>query len=321
MAFARGDWYRASAGSAFWVALTAFSLGMALLVTAGRAGFGTNQAFLSRYATITLPCVIGTTMLLGYLALHGRSGRLFAQAGVVVLFGWVAFGLSNAFDDAAEAGRAKREERQRIAFALLTESTEPDEILLNGRYPDPDALKEFGWLIVVIRLTLPELQHLHYSVFAQEERARLLPPPLRMLRELPTRSSCNVDSIDGVPPRGRDVFVPLSAVLVVQGWCVDPAARASAGGVYLDVDGRRYPARYGVERPDLVSGFGDESYRYSGFERFLELPVQTATRAEHSLSVIAVARDRRHSYAPLPAIRVHTIGLVAAPARPPRRRP
>jgi hypothetical protein len=295
-------WNRALGRAAFWIGMTAFSLGTAALILAGRGWEGTGGAFSSRYTTATLPTVLGTLMLFGYVSARGHSARLLARVGLAVLLGWIVFGLTHAFDDARTRASAERELRNRIAFGVLTARSEPDGIITTGFYPDPAPNAD---LIRGVRTLTPVLARHHYSVFEPDERARLLPPSFRTLKPLPARSTCALESANGVATgNSRVVAIPNSDVLELHGWCVDRAAHGSAGGVYLDVDGRRYPARYHIDRPDLAAALGSGSYRSSGFERFIAFPprmaLQLALRREHTVSVIAVAHDGHHYYEPLP---------------------
>jgi len=301
VAFALAAWNSALGRTAFWIGMTAFSLGAAALVTVGRGWAGVEQAFTSRYTTGTLPAVLGTVMLFGYLATRGRSGRPIAQATLAVLLGFIAYGLLHGFNDATAEASASRDIRSRMAFALVTATSEPVDILAHGVYPDP--YPNYG-LDHVIRLRIPVLASHDYSVFAPDERRRLLPPPFRTLKPLPARSTCGLESANGVPTgNSRAVTIPKRQVLELHGWCVDRAAHSVADGVYVVVDGLRYPARYHIDRADVASALGSGSYRASGFERFIQFPPRLALRLalerEHVVSLIAVAHDGHHYYAPL----------------------
>src|SRR5262249_41986399 len=45
---------------------------------------------------------------------------------------------------------------------------------------------------------------------------------------------------------------PEGEFLVLTGWALDRNASDLASGVEIEIDGRSYPARYGLERPDAV---------------------------------------------------------------------
>src|SRR5215217_484058 len=80
------------------------------------------------------------------------------------------------------------------------------------------------------------------------------------------------------------------------GWAVDADNESVAGGVYVDVDGKLFPAFYGAERGDVAKSLGDPSYRYSGFER--AIPISEIGGGTHELSVVVLTGDREGYYRP-----------------------
>ncbi len=68
----------------------------------------------------------------------------------------------------------------------------------------------------------------------------------------------------------------------------------AAVGVYVDIDGRLFPAFYGIERQDVVDSLGVPSYRYCGFER--ALPVSEIGAGAHEVSVVILTADREGYY-------------------------
>lgn len=82
----------------------------------------------------------------------------------------------------------------------------------------------------------------------------------------------------------------------VTGWAVDEAAGRPAGGVYLEVDGERYPAFHGKRREELAEGIGDPAYEFSGFEG--SIPVSELAPGTHEVSVLVVTSDRERYYRP-----------------------
>lgn len=183
------------------------------------------------------------------------------------------------------------------AFYLATYRTEPD-FLLEGVYPDARRVRRLA----------PVLERLGYTVFSS--RSSPLPPPLESLRAVPSASACTIDEVNGVVvSRSRGSFVLQGHVrsLGLDGWCVDEQAKARAGGVYMLLDGRAYPAFYGTRRIDVAAFFRRPEYERSGFFRVIELPRLRPGR--HSLSVVAVSHDRRRSFAPANPVvfRVRTV--------------
>jgi Predicted membrane protein (DUF2142) len=86
-----------------------------------------------------------------------------------------------------------------------------------------------------------------------------------------------------IPP-GRDV-------VIIRGWAVDRAAGTVAKGVEVELDGRPYRARYGLERNDVALRLGQASYRFSGFEA--QIPVAEVSRGLHTIALRIVASEER----------------------------
>lgn len=61
-------------------------------------------------------------------------------------------------------------------------------------------------------------------------------------------------------------------VLTVTGWAIDRASDDAAVGVDVELDGRYYRARYGLDRPDVAEHLKKPSYRHSGFEAIISVP-------------------------------------------------
>jgi hypothetical protein len=80
------------------------------------------------------------------------------------------------------------------------------------------------------------------------------------------------------------------------GWAVDAKHENAAGGVYVDIDGKLFPAFYGIGRQDVANSLGVSSYRYSGFER--AIPTSEIGVGTHELSVIVLTNDREGYYRP-----------------------
>lgn len=102
---------------------------------------------------------------------------------------------------------------------------------------------------------------------------------------------------DGVSQQGWTVVVPEEASFIEpSGWAVDDENKSTAGGAYIDVDGRLFPAFYGAERRDVADSSGVPSYRYSGFEQ--AIPVSEIGAGAHELSVIVLTGDMAAYYEP-----------------------
>src|SRR5262245_61653884 len=82
--------------------------------------------------------------------------------------------------------------------------------------------------------------------------------------------------------------------VVVRGWAVDVGVKDLAGGVYVDIDGKLYPAYYGGDRKDVADHFQVQAYRRSGFQR----PVLDLNAGLHTLSIAVLTRDQKAYYKP-----------------------
>jgi len=294
VAVARTGRRGAREGAAFWLSLMAFSAWMLLSITAGRAGFGVDQALASRYASYSLLGVIGLLALVAKLWLD-RGSRT-GLGLTVMLTALIAVSGFYAVRDGRTSGQLVRTGRERGAFYLATYRSQPDAHL-NEIYPLP----------VVVRRLAPSLERMGYTVFAGRGLGHL-PPRLGDLERAKDRSLCVIDSINGRRPRStksREKTVSLAAgtrLIDVNGWCVDAAAGRTAGGAYLILDGKPYPVRYGSRRADVAMYFHTRAYLHGGFSRQL-WPLRL-TRGTHTISVIAVSNDRRRAWRRYPTIRL-----------------
>jgi hypothetical protein len=59
---------------------------------------------------------------------------------------------------------------------------------------------------------------------------------------------------------------PEGRVLTVTGWAAPRNGGDLSGGIELGVDGRYFPLRSGLDRPDVAEAWGEPALRYSGFE-------------------------------------------------------
>jgi hypothetical protein len=89
--------------------------------------------------------------------------------------------------------------------------------------------------------------------------------------------------------------------LIVGGWALDTRARDVAGGVYLEIDGKLYPAYYGFPRDDVVKHFGESGYR-SGFQA--GIPVSAIGKGPHTLALKVLTKDGQSYYTPPETFRV-----------------
>jgi len=267
----------------FWISVLLYSFLILASITLGRSGvFGALQAMAPRYTTFSILAVASIYVMLAKTALEQRSRTaivlLSALAGIVLLSAAVSY------SEGVEAGNKERVARERAAFVLSTYESQPDEALTESLNPRAR----------VVRERAPVLQKLGYNVFSEP----LDLPELSTLSPVSSPTSLAVTIRgDGVSQQGQTIFVPEEASFVeLTGWAVDDENESTAGGVYVDVDGRLFLAFYGADRQDVADSSGVPSYRYSGFER--AIPVSELGTGAHELSVVVLTADRKGYYEP-----------------------
>lgn len=267
----------------FWISVLLYSFLILASITLGRSGqFGVLQAMASRYTTFSILAVASIYAMLAKTALERRSRPaivlLSALAGVVLLSAAVSY------QEGIEVGNKERVARERAAFVLSTYESQPDEALTKNLNPRAR----------VVRERAPILQRLGYNVFSEPRDL----PELSALSPVSSSTSFAVTVRgDGVSQQGRTIVVPeeLSSIELI-GWAVDDENESTAGGVYVAVDGRLFPAFYGADRQDVANSSGVPSYRYSGFER--AIPVSEIGAGVHELSVIVLTTSKTEYYEP-----------------------
>ncbi|PLS81543.1 MAG: hypothetical protein CYG60_25765, partial [Actinobacteria bacterium] len=271
-------------------------------VTLGRAGFGAEQALVSRYASFSILAVVGVYAMLVKATLERRSGvrivPLVALGGVVLASAVVSY------PEGVEVGAREKVNRERSAFVLSTYESQPDQVLEQTLYPNAR----------IVKRRAPVLKRLGYNVFS-EPQAPL--PPLSDLSPIASPAASEVGAVKGIVgsiPQGGSFVVPRGVTyVVVAGWAVDPNERATAGGVYIDVDGRLFPAFYGTRRQGVAERLGNPSYEYSGFER--AIPLGEIGAGTHELSIVVLTHDRKAYYRPNRKESLRTV-RPAPPAKP-----
>ena len=85
-------------------------------------------------------------------------------------------------------------------------------------------------------------------------------------------------------------------MIFVRGWATDRLACDISGSVYIDIDGKAYPAYYGLDRPDVAEAYNRPSYKYSGFEALIS--ALQAGKGKHCLSIKILSKDGKYFYSP-----------------------
>lgn len=140
---------------------------------------------------------------------------------------------------------------------------------------------------------VPVLPLYHSGLTLHKDSTRRGPSALSGLRPLTSRAAA--DFTVSRPTRvtlaeaGNDDF------LLVAGWAIDAAAREPAGGVWVLIDDKVFPAVTGL--PTDRGGEG-HSYAAAGFSRLI--PVGEIGPGPHRVSIAVLTRDRTAYYQPEP---------------------
>lgn len=259
----------------FWMSLLIFSLLTLAATTLARGGSGIENALNSKYVTYSVLAVTGVYAILARSALDSRTPLAAALFGTLTML--VAWSIPLSYAHGIERGKEIAARKERAAFVVATYETQPDGALglLKRHFR---ASPETG------RERVSTLEALGYSVFSGR-RPEVLPPPLAELTPVSSATRYGIDAVD----RKGD-FIRIT------GWAVDEAAADVAGGVYVVVDGKPFPAFYGTRSESVAERLGDTAFEHSGFER--DIPVSGIRSGKPELSVIVVANDGKRCYLP-----------------------
>ena len=267
----------------YWISLLFFSLLILASITVGRSYLQTVH---SRYATFSVLGVVSVYAILLKRGLEERSiintVLLTALTGAVLVSAFISY------PNGIDVGREWRAYMEQGAFVLSTYESQPDEAL-GILHPQGGAF---------VRSHASTLQKLGYNVFSDQQASEVLPPPLSSLSPVGSSVPHSLTVFGkGVSQENGSFVVPRSTPFIwVAGWAVDAANESTAGGVYIDIDGKLFPAFYGADRQDVANHFGTPSYRYSGFVRAILVPEIGA--GAHDLSVVVLTSDKKGYYRP-----------------------
>jgi hypothetical protein len=134
-----------------WAALGAYTVVTALMVTAGRLGFGVAQSLSSRYTTFTLYLLVALVYLLPRVAaraarrgrwLKGRESLLGVVGAAAAVFLLLAHVLAFVLVVRHGAGPTRRARLQAKACLLFAEAAPNERCLAEMLYPDAQKLRE-----------------------------------------------------------------------------------------------------------------------------------------------------------------------------------
>ena len=105
----------------------------------------------------------------------------------------------------------------------------------------------------------------------------------------------NRTGVAGIGPNEVIEVGDTQGSLYVQGWAIDRLGGKLAGAVWMDLDGKLYPANYGLPRRDIQALFRDEgNYPLSGFEWMT--PSWKLGTSVHELTIKVIAKDGKSYY-------------------------
>lgn len=284
---------RALSRNVFWLSCSSYLLLILFSIAVGRSGFGIAQAFASRYTSYSLPFATLVYIMLISLAQQGNSNysRLFVGG----MLGICLVTTCGMYLDYWKIGEiAKTEKEEMLASLLCYENASDAE--LQRLYPSAQGVRQSATF----------LKRHQYSSFNPAYLKSKYPNPLKYLQRLPeitTLTAINleslswIDAIDDVLSSTTDAIIlakNTNDVIIVSGWAVDKSRKTSAGGVYLEIDGQYFPARYGIDRPDVALHFNLPAYQYSGFQALI--PVEKIGLGEHRLSMKILTHDQTAYY-------------------------
>ncbi len=273
----------------FWIALVFFSFLVLASIVVGRAELGTAGVSIgaaSKYTTFSILSVIGVYAILAKQILEENSYLTTALLGTLAVL--VVLSAPVSYAEGTEAGRTMKAKREEAAFTLHTYETQPEEFLSEVHRQQGENMER----------KVLQLERLGYNVFS-EPRSQVLPPPLSELSPVPSSALSEIESISAVEvdQENQPVSIPAEEPSIeITGWAVDAEAEDVAGGVYVGIGDRLFPAFYGVDREDLAERYGIPSYSDSGFRR--AIPVSEIGTGTHELSVVVLTNDKTGYYRP-----------------------
>ena len=131
-----------------------------------------------------------------------------------------------------------------------------------------------------------QMKKRRWNLFADTEATERYLIPDKMLPVLPQSARGEISHFAYDKKSGR---------LMVDGWATDVEGTGMVGGVILEIDGRPYPACYGLRLDDATRNQKDIRVMNSGFARVFS--VRALGKGEHLLNVRVLTRDRSAFFA------------------------
>ena len=268
--------------TAKWLSFILFSLLSTLTMAIGRAGFGSEQALVSRYVTITFLSIIGIYLLALNIYIKISGGRVYSFLSVITI-SIIIIGVTAGYITGLEEGKSTSDFRTQDAYYLETCKLQTDNNLKN-LYPSPEVVRE--------RVKFLEKYKLNVFSNVGVNISRL------------TESDDNtlgyvgyVDAINGHIMNYNNISKRISFPInrsetdeiIINGWAVDRLANTSAKAVFIMIDNNlTIPTLYNLDRSDVARAFNNKELRYSGFEG--SFAISNLNNGVHNLTLKVVSQ-------------------------------
>ena len=271
------------ASYSFWIAILCYGILVQAQITVSRCGFATSQALSSRYAATSLLTVIGLYGILSALCTERIRPWVSAMWGGLLAL--VIVGVVMSTVDGHQAGAEHKAWREYNTFVFCTVNSQPDAAipLKAMAFAEPDYMRQ----------KIAYLENRRFNIFAPggPSSRYLIPDANLPVLSLPAEATINQFSLD-----------KRSGVVTAAGWAVDNTGQDLVGGVYLEVDGKLYPAYYGMKRDDVAEALkkkgslATDRVRNCGFMRVFSL--EQLGSNPHRLVMKVLTKDRSAFFKP-----------------------
>ena len=137
--------------NSFWDALVAFAICSAVLLVAGRASLGLEQALAPRYTTFVILGLIGLYVRLLMLASDRQFLNIFAYG---LLSAFIAQGIFISLEYGIDEARVTQGKREKAVYILQTLSERSDEEIKKYLFPEPAAVRRLAPFLEAQRLSI-----------------------------------------------------------------------------------------------------------------------------------------------------------------------
>ncbi len=122
-------------------------------------------------------------------------------------------------------------------------------------------------------------------------------PAYNKLKKLSGVTPLVVDKINGTLVKGKKTPIAVKGnKVIITGWAIDKLADKTAGGVYIEIAGKLFAAKYGEKRGGVAKMLKNKNLVNSGFNA--EIPTSSIGKGTHTLKIHAVTHNMQKVYSP-----------------------